>query len=108
MSAAIEQRNQDATCYVGNLDEKINEELLWELMLQAGPVVNVHMPKDKVTGLHQGYGFVEFRGEEDAEYAIKVMNMIKLYGKPIKVRELFWILNHLSLSYLQGQQSFSR
>eukprot|EP01036_Dinobryon_divergens_P019685 gene19685-26897_t len=71
MSAAIEQRNQDATCYVGNLDEKMNEELLWELMLQSGPVVNVHMPKDKVTGQHQGYGFVEFRSEEDSEYAIK-------------------------------------
>jgi hypothetical protein len=48
MSAAIEQRNQDATCYIGNLDEKVNEEILWELFLQAGPVVNVHMPKDKV------------------------------------------------------------
>ena len=35
MSAAIEQRNQDATCYVGNLDERVHEELLWELMLQA-------------------------------------------------------------------------
>lgn len=56
-------------------------------MLQAGPVVNVHMPKDKVTGKHQGYGFVEFRGEEDAEYAIKVMNMVKMYGKPIKVNK---------------------
>mmetsp|Transcript_36044 Transcript_36044/g.36727 ORF Transcript_36044/g.36727 Transcript_36044/m.36727 type:complete len:332 (-) Transcript_36044:215-1210(-) len=87
MSAAIEQRNQDATCYVGNLDEKITEELLWELMLQSGPVVNVHMPKDKVSGQHQGYGFVEFRGEEDSEYAIKVMNMIKVYGKPIKVNK---------------------
>jgi splicing factor 3B subunit 4 len=51
MSAAIEQRNQEATCYVGNLDEKVNEELLWELMLQAGPVINVHMPKDKVNVL---------------------------------------------------------
>lgn len=87
MSAAIEQRNQDATCYVGNLDEKFNEELLWELMLQSGPVVNVHMPKDKVTGQHLGYGFVEFRSEEDSEYAIKVMNMIKVYGKPIKVNK---------------------
>jgi RNA recognition motif-containing protein len=38
------------------------------------------MPKDKVTGKHQGYGFVEFRGEEDAEYAIKVMNMVTLKG----------------------------
>lgn len=35
MSAAIEQRNQDATCYVGNLDERVHEELLWELMLQG-------------------------------------------------------------------------
>lgn len=26
------------------------------------------MPKDRVTNLHQGYGFVEFRSEEDADY----------------------------------------
>lgn len=85
MSAAIEQRNQEATLYVGNLDEKVTEELLWELMLQGGPVVNVHMPKDKISGVLLGYGFVEFRSEEDAEYAMKVMNMIKLFGKPMKM-----------------------
>lgn len=45
------------------------------------------MPKDRVTQLHQGYGFVEFLGEEDADYAIKIMNMIKLYGKPIRVNK---------------------
>ena len=118
MSAAVEQRNQDATCYCGNLDEKCTEELLWELMLQCGPVVNVHMPRDKVTGNHQGYGFVEFRMEEDAEYTIKVgarratlapapraaervvgahspasrlsaqvMNMVKLFGKPLRINK---------------------
>ena len=59
------------------------------------------MPKDRITGSHQGFvdsvdlyikfftlmfrfGFVEFIGEEDADYAIKIMNMIKLFGKPIK------------------------
>ncbi|VDK27870.1 unnamed protein product [Anisakis simplex] len=26
-------------------------------------------------------------GEDDADYAIKIMNMIKLYGKPIKVNK---------------------
>lgn len=31
-------------------------------------VVNVYVPKDRVTNLHQGYGFVEFRSEEDADY----------------------------------------
>ncbi|KAM7080410.1 LOW QUALITY PROTEIN: splicing factor 3B subunit 4 [Ciconia maguari] len=77
----------DATVYVGGLDEKVSEPLLWELFLQAGPVVNTHMPKDRVTGQHQGYGFVEFLSEEDADYAIKIMNMIKLYGKPIRVNK---------------------
>uniref|UniRef100_A0A8C0I956 RRM domain-containing protein n=1 Tax=Bubo bubo TaxID=30461 RepID=A0A8C0I956_BUBBB len=76
-----------ATVYVGGLDEKVSEPLLWELFLQAGPVVNTHMPKDRVTGQHQGYGFVEFLSEEDADYAIKIMNMIKLYGKPIRVNK---------------------
>ncbi|KAH8046488.1 hypothetical protein JL721_12372 [Aureococcus anophagefferens] len=83
----VEQRNQDATCYVGNLDEQLTEELLWEMMLQAGPIGNVHLPRDKVTGSHQGYGFVEFRSEEDADYALKVMNMVKLFGKPLRVNK---------------------
>ncbi|XP_038078820.1 splicing factor 3B subunit 4-like [Patiria miniata] len=82
-----QERNQDATVYVGGLDEKVSEALLWELFLQAGPVVNTHMPKDRVTQQHQSYGFVEFMSEEDADYAIKVMNMIKLYGKPIRVNK---------------------
>ena len=30
-----------------------------------------------MTGIHQGFGFVEFRTEADSDYAIKVMNMIK-------------------------------
>lgn len=81
------ERNQDATIYVGNLDQRVHEELVWELFIQVGPVVNVHMPRDKVTNEHQGYGFVEFRSEEDADYAIKIMHMIKLYGKPIKVNK---------------------
>lgn len=50
--------------------------------------VTVHMPKDRITLAHQGYGFVEFLGEEDADYAIKIMNMIKLYGKPIRVNKV--------------------
>ena len=85
MSADVVQRNQAATVYVGNLDEKVNEELLWELMLQAGPVVNVFMPKDKISGKLLNYGFVEYRSEDDAEYAIKILNMIKVYNRPIKV-----------------------
>lgn len=85
--SAIQERNQDATVYCGNVDDKVSESLLWELFLQAGPVVNVHMPKDRITQNHQGYGFIEFMSEEDADYAIKIMNMIKVYGKPIRVNK---------------------
>lgn len=39
------------------------------ISLSLFPVsVNVYVPKDRVTNLHQGYGFVEFRSEEDADY----------------------------------------
>lgn len=37
---------------------------------------------------HQGYGFCEFLTEEDAEYACKIMNQIKLWGKPIRVNKV--------------------
>ena len=85
--SAIQERNQDATVYCGNVDDKVSESLLWELFLQAGPVVNVHMPKDRITQNHQGYGFIEFMSEEDADYAIKIMNMIKVFGKPVRVNK---------------------
>jgi hypothetical protein len=32
------ERNQDATLFVGELESNVSESLLWELFLQAGPV----------------------------------------------------------------------
>lgn len=50
--------------------------------------MNVFIPKDKVSGERQGYGFVEFRTEEDANYSCLIMNMVRLYGKPIRVNKV--------------------
>ena len=61
--------------------------------------MNVHVPKDRITMSHQGYGFVEFASEEDADYAIKIMNMIKFYGKPIRVNKVL----HHSILLLYGE-----
>ena len=55
-------------------------------------VVNVHLPKDRISMAHQGYGFCEFLTEEDAEYACKIMNQIKLWGKPIRVNKVRLIM----------------
>ncbi|KAK8864623.1 hypothetical protein IAR55_001873 [Kwoniella newhampshirensis] len=84
---AEQDRNQEATVYLGNLDERCTDALVWELMLQAGPVSNVFLPKDRISMSHQGFGFCEFMSEQDAEYAVKIMNQIKLYGKPIRVNK---------------------
>ena len=58
-------------------------------------IVNVHVPRDRITQSHQGYGFVEFMSEDDADYAIKIMNMIKLYGKPVRVNKVYCLLRHV-------------
>jgi splicing factor 3B subunit 4 len=83
--ANVEHRNQEATVYVGNLDPLCDEDLLLELFTQIGRVNSVHMPKDKLTNQHNGYGFVEFLDVTDADYAIQIMSMISLHQKPIRV-----------------------
>ena len=55
---------------------------------------------------HQGYGFCEFLTEEDAEYACKIMNQIKLWGKPIRVNKVRRFLG-LLFAPLLGTDSFS-
>ncbi|KAK9352343.1 hypothetical protein V1505DRAFT_367029 [Lipomyces doorenjongii] len=81
------ERNQEATVYIGNIDEQVTDPVIWELMIQAGPVVNVYLPKDRITQQHQGFGFCEFQSEQDADYASKIMNQIRLFGKPIRVNK---------------------
>ena len=39
-------------------------------------LVNVYIPKDKVSGAHQGFGFVEFHAIHDADYALKVKKIL--------------------------------
>ena len=59
--AAHDERNQDATIYIGGIDENVMDSLIWELMLQVGPVVSVHLPKDRVSQTHQDTVFVSFK-----------------------------------------------
>ena len=33
-----QERNQEATCFVGNLEPECTEEIAWELFSQTGPV----------------------------------------------------------------------
>jgi splicing factor 3B subunit 4 len=81
------EQDKDATVYIGNVDERATPAMVYEIMLQMGPIHNIHMPRDRVTQNHQGFGFVEYRTPGDAEYAANVMNNIKLYGKSLRVNK---------------------
>lgn len=85
--ARFREQDKEATVYVGNIDERATSAMVYEIMLQMGPIHNIHMPRDRVTQTHQGFGFVEFRTPTDAEYAANVMNGIKLYGKSLRVNK---------------------
>lgn len=81
------EQDKEATVYIGNIDERATSTMVYEIMLQMGPIHNIHMPRDRVTQSHQGFGFVEFRTPTDAEYAANVMNGVKLYGKSLRVNK---------------------
>ena len=52
--AQIYERNQEATLYVGNIDISVDEEILAEVFVQCAELKSLHMPRDKITGNHQG------------------------------------------------------
>lgn len=81
------ERNAEATVHIGQLDDKVTDDILWELMQQASPVKHVYIPRDRITGKHFGYGFCEFMTPLDAAYANKVLNMVRLFGKPLRLSQ---------------------
>lgn len=82
------ERNVHASLYVGNLDPQVSEPLLYELFIQVGPVKQLNLPKDRVLRLHQGYGFVEFKGSDDADYALDILRGVRLFGRTLKMKKI--------------------
>lgn len=56
-------------------------------MNHHGRVRTINMPVDRVNGKHQGFGFVEFVSEADAEYAINILNGTRLYSTAIRMNK---------------------
>ncbi|NXI34890.1 RBM7 protein, partial [Galbula dea] len=75
----------DRTLFVGNLDPKVTEEIIFELFHQAGPVIKVKIPKDR-DGRPKQFAFVNFKHEESVPYGLSLLNGIKLFGRPIKIQ----------------------
>uniref|UniRef100_A0A8C2P1B0 Splicing regulator RBM11 n=1 Tax=Capra hircus TaxID=9925 RepID=A0A8C2P1B0_CAPHI len=82
------QEEANRTVFVGNLEARVREEILYELFLQAGPLTKVTICKDR-EGKPKSFGFVCFKHPESVSYAIALLNGIRLYGRPINVQYRF-------------------
>lgn len=82
---AIMPGNPNSTVYVGNLDERVTDRVLYDILIQAGRVVDLYIPKDKDTDRPKGYAFAEYETEEIAEYAVRLFSgLVTLYNRTLK------------------------
>lgn len=71
--------------YLGNLDERVSDRVLYDILIQAGRVVDLYIPRDKETDKPKGFAFAEYESEEIAEYAVKLFSgLVTLYNRTLK------------------------
>uniref|UniRef100_A0AAV2J2M5 RRM domain-containing protein n=1 Tax=Knipowitschia caucasica TaxID=637954 RepID=A0AAV2J2M5_KNICA len=79
------EEEADRTLFVRNLDSRVTEELLFELFLQAGPLVRTKIPKDN-DGKQKTFGFAVYKHEVSAPYAVQLLNGAMLFGRTLHVQ----------------------
>ncbi|CAN0887845.1 Splicing factor 3B subunit 4 [Linum grandiflorum] len=73
--------------YIGNLDERVSNRVLYDILIQAGRVVDLHIPRDRETDRPKGYAFAEYESEEVAEYAVKLFTgLVTLYNRTLRFK----------------------
>lgn len=81
---------------VGNLDERVSDRVLYDILIQAGRVVDLHIPRDKESGKPKGYAFAEYESEEITNYAVKLFSgLVTLHNRTLKfaVCHCYFLLN---------------
>ena len=73
--------------YVGNLSFDVTENDLRDLIGQHGPVNEINVVMDKMTGRPRGFAFVTMNTEEGAKAAILALNGKAWQGRPMTVNE---------------------
>ena len=73
--------------YVGNLSYNITENDLQDLFAQHGPVTEVNLMQDKMSGRPRGFGFVTMATKEGADAAIQNLNGKEWQGRALTVNE---------------------
>ncbi|XP_038214866.1 RNA-binding protein 7 [Zerene cesonia] len=70
------------TLWCGNLSEQVNEEILYELFLQAGPLEKVRIARDR-DGRQKNFAFITFNHEVSVPYAINLFRGTALFNRTL-------------------------
>jgi RNA-binding proteins (RRM domain) len=73
--------------YIGNLNYKVKESDIQQVMEEYAPVTSVKLIKDRETGKSKGFGFVEMENEAAAKQAIEELNGAEYEGRTMVVKE---------------------
>ena len=65
----------------------MTKEELTQVLSEAGQVVDVYIPTDRVTGRPRGFAFVTMGSSDDARAAISALDGTALRGRNMKVSE---------------------
>jgi len=75
--------------YVGNLDERIEDNHLKDAFSEYGTVASAKVILDSYTNKSRGFGFIEMPNDEEAMEVIKKVNAALWEGKKLIVRKAF-------------------
>ncbi|XP_065355996.1 RNA-binding protein 7-like [Calliphora vicina] len=75
---------EERTLFCANLSEKITEELLYEVFLQAGPLEKIYIPKQN--GKNRSYAFLTYKYRSSPSYALKLFQGLQLFGKRLDIK----------------------
>ena len=73
--------------YIGNLNYRVREADLQQVMEEYGAVDSVKIIKDRETGKSKGFGFVEMGNDAQAKQAIEELNGAEYEGHTMIVKE---------------------
>lgn len=81
-----EDEEQSRTLFCSNLDERVTEEILYEVFLQAGPIESARIPLDN-TGRQRNFGFVTYQHKSAVPFAVELYQGLELFQKKVSIRQ---------------------
>jgi polyadenylate-binding protein len=85
MSGPMVGQRNFPTLYVGDLDEAVTEEMLYNFFIKYGPIYSVRIMRDLQNKKSRGFAFLSYYNIRDAENAKTNSNHEYILSNPIRV-----------------------